>query len=39
VVVGVLSQLALDGQVPPDTVAAAIARYGIDPGAAPPWHG
>ena len=39
VVVGVLSQLALDGQVPPATVADAIARYGLDPESAPPWHG
>jgi pyruvate dehydrogenase E1 component len=39
VVVGVLSQLALDGSVPTDWVANAIARYGIDPESAPPWHG
>jgi pyruvate dehydrogenase E1 component len=39
VVVGVLSQLALDGQVASATVADAVARYGIDPESAPPWHG
>ncbi|MBU1493927.1 MAG: pyruvate dehydrogenase (acetyl-transferring), homodimeric type [Actinobacteria bacterium] len=36
VVVSVLWSLAADGQVDPDVVPAAIARYGIDPDTAPP---
>jgi len=37
VVVAVLSALAADGQVEPDTVLKAIARYGIDPEHFEPW--
>ncbi|MBU1866477.1 MAG: hypothetical protein KKE89_08690, partial [Actinobacteria bacterium] len=36
VVVAVLWSLAADGQVDPEVVPAAIARYGIDPDTAPP---
>jgi pyruvate dehydrogenase E1 component len=37
VVVGVLSQLSLEGVVAPNVVADAIARFGIDADAVPPW--
>jgi pyruvate dehydrogenase E1 component len=36
-VVGVLSQLALRGEVKPETVADAIRRYDIDPDLPDPW--
>jgi pyruvate dehydrogenase E1 component len=36
VVVAVLSALAREGQVKPEVVADAIARYGVDPEATNP---
>ncbi|MGH9078693.1 MAG: transketolase-like TK C-terminal-containing protein, partial [Acidimicrobiales bacterium] len=36
-VVAVLHGLASEGKVPADEVAAAVDRYGIDPGTADPW--
>ena len=39
VVVAVLSALAAEGEIKPEQVADAIARYGIDPEAASPIHG
>jgi pyruvate dehydrogenase E1 component len=39
VVVAVLSALALQGDVKPETVADAMRAYGVDPDAAVPWHG
>jgi pyruvate dehydrogenase E1 component len=38
IVVGVLSQLALRGEVKPETVAEAIRRYDIDPQVAESWN-
>jgi len=38
VVVAVLAALAADGEVKPEVVADAIARYGIDPDAVSPIH-
>jgi pyruvate dehydrogenase E1 component len=38
IVVGVLSQLALRGEVKPETVAEAIGRYDIDPEVAESWN-
>ena len=38
VVVAVLAALAAEGEVKPELVADAIARYGIDPDAASPIH-
>ncbi len=38
IVVSVLSALAAEGEVKPEEVAAAIARYGIDPEAVSPLH-
>ncbi|MCC6435185.1 MAG: pyruvate dehydrogenase (acetyl-transferring), homodimeric type [Acidimicrobiales bacterium] len=38
IVVAVLSQLALRGEVKPEAVADAIARYGIDPDKPDPWE-
>jgi pyruvate dehydrogenase E1 component len=37
VAVAALSSLAEEGAVPPDRVADAISRYGIDPGKPEPW--
>jgi pyruvate dehydrogenase E1 component len=37
--VAVLAQLAEMGEVKPETVAEAIARFGIEPDLAPPWLG
>jgi pyruvate dehydrogenase E1 component len=37
VVLAALTSLAAEGAVPPDKVADAIARYGIDPGKPEPW--
>ena len=39
VMVAVLSALAAEGEIKPEQVADAIARYGIDPEAASPIHG
>jgi len=39
VVIAVLSQLAAEGQVPAEWVTDAITQSGVDPEAAPPWHG
>jgi pyruvate dehydrogenase E1 component len=37
IVVAVLHGLAAEGSVPPETVAEAIRRYGIDPDSVDPW--
>ncbi len=37
VVVAMLASLAATGDIGPDVVASAIARYEIDPDASPPW--